>query len=101
MKTEKGVQGMEKTTKKKYDKAFREAAVRSWRSSKDSVAEHASSLGIPAQTLNNWIHRSPSKQETSGSSSQEVVELQRLVREQAEEIAILKKAAAYFARGVK
>lgn len=92
---------MEKTDRKKYDKAFREAAVRSWQASKETIAVHASSLGIPAQTLNNWIHRSSTKQDSTSSSSQEMLELQRLVREQAEEIAILKKAAAYFARTVK
>ena len=90
---------MDTTTRKKYDKAFRDAAVRSWRSSNQSIATHAAELGIPAQTLTNWVQKSDAP--ASALEPSERRRFERLLREKEEEIAILSKAAAYFARAVK
>jgi transposase len=89
---------------KKYDKEFREEAVRLALTSTQTTLETAKDLGISESTLYNWISKSRRK---AGGNLQEnkpevnlVDELNRLRKENArlkEEREILKKAATFFA----
>jgi transposase len=89
---------------KKYDKEFREEAVRLALTSTQTTLEIAQDLGLSESTLYNWISKARRK---SGGILQEnkpeinlVDELNRLRKENArlkEEREILKKAATFFA----
>jgi transposase len=88
-----------------YSKEFRENAVklceaRGWR-----VTEVARELGMPSQSLQNWVTkarksgaRPTTKTETVEEENQR---LRREVRQLGEELEIAKKAAAFFARHQK
>jgi transposase len=61
-------------------------------------------LGINENQLYNWRRRARLLQDRSAAEERLLVEIARLKRqlaEQAEELAILKKAAAYFAKSQK
>lgn len=68
------------------------------------VSKAAEQLGLQASQLYNWRGK---KQQTQSSSERELslaeenARLKRQLAEQAEELAIVKKAAAYFARSLK
>ena len=108
-------------TYKKYDPTFRDDAIGLVRRSGRSIAEVASDLGIPEGTLWAWYYKaemakkgkaipgrrgSQAKPDTTGESAE--AKLLRLERENAElrkevdalkmDRAILKKAAAFFAK---
>jgi transposase len=109
-------------TYKKYDSTFRDDAVSLVRRSGRSIAAVASDLGIPEGTLWAWYYRAemakkgkavPGKQrrdqpETGAADESAAAKLLRLERENAElrreveelkmDRAILKKAAAFFAK---
>jgi transposase len=91
------------TNKKKsavYTKEFQDSAVRLCKQPNRSVASVAQELKIPAWKLRNWVNESKQKLE----ESVEVVEITRLedrILELEEENAILKKAAAYFAKNLR
>ncbi|MWJ29519.1 transposase [Halomonas sp. ZH2S] len=87
-----------------YTDEFREGAVKLAIESDQSVAQTARELGINVNTLHTWINKYQ-EQLPSGSAKQEgqhlYDELKQLRRENArlkEERAILKKAAAFFAK---
>jgi len=68
------------------------------------VGPAARQLGLPTSQLYNW--RSKARRERSRSEAEqqlaaENARLKRQLAEQAEELAILKKATAYFARSLK
>ncbi len=68
------------------------------------VAVAARQLGINENQLYNWRRRDRLLQDRSAEEERLLVENTRLKRqlaEQAEELAILKKAAAYFAKSLK
>ncbi len=68
------------------------------------VAAAARQLGINENQLYNWRRRARLLQDRSAAEERLLVENTRLKRqlaEQAEELAILKKAAAYFAKSQK
>jgi transposase len=87
-------------TKKKqpaYTKEFQERAVQLSTSPGRSIASVALELGIPAWKLRNWVQAAKQKLERS-SEVTELIQLQNENKRLKEEIEILKKAAAYFAR---
>jgi transposase len=83
----------------RYDSTFRSSCVSSWQRSGQSIETHAKELGIAKQTLHNWIKKSR-KASSSDSSIDEVRRLESLLRQKDKEIALLKKAASYFARDI-
>lgn len=91
----------------RYEKSFREEAVRLALSSDKAISQTARDLGVIETTLYSWIYASKdSKQKISNgeekvSSTQLIDELNRLRKENArlkEEREILKKAAVFFAK---
>ena len=69
----------------KYDREFREGAVRIVKETSKPIAQIARDLGINEGTLGNWVARDrEARQGTDGLSTSEVVELKRLRAEVAE-----------------
>ena len=83
-----------------YTKEFRENAVRLTRQPGRSVASVAIDLKVPAWKLRNWVQAETKRLERSSEVS-ELIRLQNENSELREEIEILKKAAAYFAKSLK
>ncbi len=91
--------------RKQYSKEFKEGAVRLVTEQGRTIADAAGSLGIPSWSLSRWVRASrqdgPASFRGQGqrtAAEQEVFELRQRVRQLEEEQAILKKAAAYFAK---
>lgn len=89
----------------RYPSEFKEEAVRLVNSSERSIAEVARSLGMSSRTLWYWVSedRKAKKRDADPSalSADEASELKRLRKENAqqrEDMEILRKAAAYFAK---
>jgi transposase len=91
----------------RYEKSFREEAVKLALSGGKSISQTARDLGIKESTLYSWIYsiKGSNTEVSDGtkklSSEQLVDELTRLRKENArlkEEREILKKAAVFFAR---
>ncbi len=90
----------------KYDKAFRQEAVRLALTGEKSIAETARNFGMKEGTLYHWVNQvknSPVKIPTEefNTNAEFVNELNRLRKENArlkEEREILKKAAVFFAK---
>ena len=89
----------------KYDREFKAQLVRQHEEQKRSVAELSEAYGIGDGTIYKWIkaYREDSAQAYPGSGHQkpdeeEVRKLRRKVMDLEEEVQILKKAAAYFAK---
>ncbi len=69
----------------KYDREFREGAVRIVKETSKPIAQIARDLGINEGTLGNWVARDrEARQGTDGLSTGEVEELKRLRAEVAE-----------------
>lgn len=92
----------------KYDKSFKEEAVRLALTSTQSISQTARDLGIKENTLYNWISvaKNKSSESTNENSSKInlVEELNRLRKENArlkEEREILKKFATFIAKEPK
>lgn len=92
----------------KYDKAFKDEAIKLALSSAQSIAKTARDLGIKESSLYNWISEEKNKNQTitdeSGNQANLIEELNRLRKENArlkEEREILKKATAFFAKESK
>lgn len=92
----------------KYDKSFKEEAVRLALTSSKSVSQTARDLGIKENTLYNWVSRaknsSPESPTAIGSNINWAEELNRLRQENArlkEEREILKKFATFMAKEPK
>jgi transposase len=88
---------MKATTTKNHTREFRENAVRLAALPGKTVTTVAIELGIPSWKLRNWIKESKGKLERS-SEIDELIALQKRVKDLEEENLILKKAAAYFAK---
>ena len=90
------------TARKRYSKEFKDEAL--------ALAER---LGVPAAAKELGLHESQlygwrvkaradrDQSETERNQAAEIARLKRKVAEQAEELAIVKKAAAYFAKSLK
>ena len=91
----------------KYDKSFKDEAVRLALTSGKSIAQTARDLGIKDGCLYNWISRAKSNSETTDSTGGNLnlaEELNRLRKENArlkEEREILKKFATFFVKESK
>src|SRR4051795_10801261 len=71
--------------RKKYDREFREGAVRIVEETKKPIAQVARDLGVNEGTLGNWVQRGRDARDGSSSLSRDdVAELQRLRVENAE-----------------
>lgn len=90
-------------TKKKeriYTREFIDNAVRLATAEGNSAASAALQLKVPVWKLRVWIRDSKKKLER-GSDVDELVRLRNELKQAQEEIAILKKAAAYFAKALQ
>lgn len=91
-----------KTARKRYSKEFKAEALAL--AEKLGVPAAAKELGLHESQLYGWRVRSRAERdqsETERNQATEIARLKRKVAEQAEELAIVKKAAAYFAKGLK
>ncbi|MGH3632616.1 MAG: transposase [Mycobacterium sp.] len=71
--------------RRKFDREFREGAVRIVRDTGKPIAQVARDLGINAGTLGNWVAKDRAEREgTQGLSTGDVAELKRLRAEVAE-----------------
>lgn len=94
--------------RKQFTKEFKEGAVRLVTEQGRTIGDAAQSLGISPWTMSRWVKaaRSEGSDAFRGNGQrtpleQENFELRQKVRQLEEERAILKKAAAYFARDVR
>jgi transposase len=97
MKTNKTTQSSNKRLK--YSSQFKEQAVE--RSNRDGVPKVADELGIAQSVLYNWVAKSRQTGQPFEDQKLQQAELARLRRENArleQELAFVKKAAAYFAK---
>ena len=90
---------MTKKDKPEYTREFQENAVRLAKMPNKSLASVAEELKIPVWKLRNWVQESKKKLERSDDVS-ELIRLQNELKRAKEEIEILKKAAAYFAKSL-
>ena len=91
-----------KTIRKRYSKEFKDEALAL--AEKLGVAAAAKELGLHESQLYGWRVKSRAERdqsETERNQAVEIVRLKRKVADQAEELAIVKKAAAYFAKSLK
>jgi transposase len=91
-----------KQARKKYSPEFRKEAL--GLASKVGVAEAARQLDLYESQIYGWRTKSMQKVSTTATENQLAVEnaqLKRRLAERDEEVAILKKAAAYFAKNQK
>jgi transposase len=91
-----------KQTRARYSGDFKAEALAL--ADKIGVSAAAQQLGRPESQLYGWRSHRQKQQNQSVVDQQaatEIVRLKRQLAEQAEELAILKKAAAYFAKSVK
>ncbi len=71
--------------RKKYDREFREGAVRIVEETKKPIAQVARDLGVNEGTLGNWVNRARETREgRDGPSTDDFEELKRLRAENAE-----------------
>jgi transposase len=82
-----------------YTLEFRQNAIKRTLLPGNTVASVARELKIPSWKLHDWIKQSRTKLER-GSELDEVAKLQRENKRLKEEVEILKKAAAYFAKSL-
>jgi transposase len=94
--------------RKQFTKEFKEGAVRLVTEQGRTIGDAAQSLGISPWTMSRWVKAARSEgtdafrgQGQRTPQEQELYELRQKVRQLEEERAILKKAAAYFARHVE
>jgi len=92
----------------KYDKSFKEEAIRLAVTSSQPIAKTAYDLGINESTLYYWVSQAKDKAAVvtneNGTPANLIEELNRLRKENArlkEEREILKKATAFFAKETK
>jgi len=94
--------------RKQFTKEFKEGAVRLVTEQGRTISDAAQSLGISPWTMSRWVKAARARgadafrgQGQRTPQEQEIYELRQKVKQLEEERAILKKAAAYFARHVE
>ncbi len=94
--------------RRQFTKEFKEGAVRLVTEQGRTISDAAQSLGISPWTLSRWIKAAKNEgseafrgQGQRTAEPQELYELRQKVKQLEEERAILKKAAAYFARDIR
>ena len=103
-KKQKKTNSAEKPPKTAYSEEFRETAIKLALAGEKSIADVARELELPEWKLYGWVQswkKKKNSKETSnskGSSDDELRRLQKRNRELEQEVEILKKAAAYFAK---
>ena len=95
----------ERRTRRRFTAEFKARAVERLREGGKGLAEVATELGVGAGQLSTWRaeHLAAGSAEALAARKAEQAELQRLERENRrleEENLILRKAAAFFARGI-
>jgi transposase len=92
----------------RYDAEFKKDIVKLYKSKERTAPSLANEIGVHENTIYKWVGEIENDPENAfpGSGNlkpeyDEIRRLQRRVKEQDEEIAILKKAAAYFAKNSK
>ena len=94
--------GKKKTARRQHSPEFRAEALAL--AEKVGVSEAAKELGLHDSQLYGWRTKARVAQDQSQAERQQAVQIARLKRqlaEQAEELAIVKKAATYFAKSLK
>jgi len=94
--------GKKTTTRRQHTPEFRTEALAL--AEKVGVSRAAKELGLHESQLYGWRTKARAVQDRSEVEQQQAVEIARLKRqlaEQAEELAIVKKAATYFAKSLK
>jgi transposase len=94
--------GKKKTVRRQHPPEFRAEALAL--AEKVGVSKAAKELGLHESQLYGWRTKARAAQDRSELERQQAVEIARLKRqlaEQAEELAIVKKAATYFAKSLK
>jgi len=92
----------DKQTRNRYSDEYKSEALAL--ADRVGVASAAKQLGLNESQLYAWrgkVRRDEAQGESERRLSAENVRLKRQLAEQTEELAILKKAAAYFAKGLK
>lgn len=94
--------GKKSATRRQHAPAFRAEALAL--AEKIGIGKAAKELGLHESQLHSWRTKARAVQDRSEIEQQQAIEIARLKRqlaEQAEELAIVKKAATYFARSLK
>ena len=94
--------GKQKATRRQYSPDFRKEALAL--AEKIGVPKAAKELGLHESQLYGWRSKARAKRDQSEleqSLAAENARLKRQLAEQAEELAIVKKAATYFAKSLK
>lgn len=94
--------GKKKVTRRQHSPEFRQEALAL--AERIGVSKAAKELGLHDSQLYGWRSKARAKRDQSGveqSHAAEIARLKRELAEQAEELAIVKKAATYFARSLK
>ena len=97
-----GKTGTKKATRRQHSPEFREEALAL--AERIGIPKAAKELGLHDSQLYSWRSKARAKQDQSDleqSLAAENARLKRKLAEQAEELAIVKKAATYFARSLK
>ena len=86
---------------KRYTDEFKDEAVRLIRDRKYTVAEVCEKLGVTPNSLYKWLggRRAQKKEQSQSDLQSENLRLRKALLQAEEERDILKKAAAYFAKG--
>ena len=97
-----GKTGTKKATRRQHSPEFREEALAL--AEKIGIPKAAKELGLHDSQLYGWRSKAKAKRDQSDleqSQATEIARLKRKLAEQAEELAIVKKAATYFAKSLK
>jgi transposase len=92
----------EKEVRKQHTQEYKSESVKL--AEKIGFAQAARELSLHESQLYDWrqkAHRQHAQSELEQSQATEIVRLKRQLAEQTEELAILKKAATYFAKNLK
>jgi transposase len=98
---------MGRRKRRKYEKEFRDEAVRLVNAGDKSLAQVSRELGVGHQTLWSWVHQAEidagkgEAEELTTTEREELRALRREVGQLREEREILKKATAFFAKESK
>lgn len=91
--------GKKKTTRRQHTPEFRAEALAP--AEKVGVATAARELGLHESQIYGWMSKAQAKADRSQVDQDQAAEIARLKRQLAEELAIVKKAATYFAKSLK